>query len=98
MPATTLSTAAKKIAGQAAGRFPTRHYKGCPPGGHPARRAIWTRSATTLPTPAYNDALVDNIDDNNPLIANIDDPEPQNPVVATVEAIAAKSIVSEVTT
>ena len=31
--------AAKKIAGQAAGRFSTRHYKGCLPGGHPARRA-----------------------------------------------------------
>lgn len=31
--------AAKKIAGQAAGRFPTRHYKGSLPGGHPARRA-----------------------------------------------------------
>ena len=31
--------AAKKIAGQAAGRSPPRHYKGCLPGGHPARRA-----------------------------------------------------------
>lgn len=29
--------------------------------------------------------MVDNIDDNNPLIANIDDPEPQNPVVANID-------------
>ena len=32
-------------------------------------------SSTSTNQPAYNDALVDNIDDNNPLIANIDDPE-----------------------
>ncbi|WP_455454817.1 cell division site-positioning protein MapZ family protein [Streptococcus salivarius] len=44
-------------------------------------------TSTNQPTPAYNDALVDNIDDNNPLIANIDDPEPQNPVVANVANI-----------
>ena len=42
-------------------------------------------TSTNQPTPAYNDALVDNIDDNNPLIANIDDPEPQNPVVANID-------------
>ena len=42
-------------------------------------------SATSTNQPAYNDALVDNIDDNNPLIANIDDPEPQNPVVANID-------------
>lgn len=34
---------------------------------------------------AYNDALVDNIDDDNPLIANIDDPEPQNPAIANID-------------
>ena len=44
-------------------------------------------TSTNQPTPAYNDALVDNIDDNNPLIANIDDPEPQNPAVANVANI-----------
>ena len=42
-------------------------------------------SSTLTNHPAYNDALVDNIDDNNPLIANIDDPEPQNPVVANID-------------
>ena len=42
-------------------------------------------SSTLTNQPAYNDALVDNIDDNNPLIANIDDPEPQNPVVANID-------------
>lgn len=42
-------------------------------------------SSTSTNQPAYNDALVDNIDDNNPLIANIDDPEPQNPVVANID-------------
>ena len=45
-------------------------------------------SSTSTNQPAYNDALVDNIDDNNPLIANIDDPEPQNPAVANVANIA----------
>ena len=44
-------------------------------------------SSTPTNQPAYNDALVDNIDDNNPLIANIDDPEPQNPAVANVANI-----------
>ena len=44
-------------------------------------------TSTNQPAPAYNDALVDNIDDNNPLIANIDDPEPQNPAVANVADI-----------
>ena len=44
-------------------------------------------SSTLTNHPAYNDALVDNIDDNNPLIANIDDPEPQNPAVANVANI-----------
>lgn len=42
-------------------------------------------SSTSINQPAYNDALVDNIDDNNPLIANIDDPEPQNSVVANID-------------
>ena len=42
-------------------------------------------SSTLTNQPAYNDALVDNIDDNNPLIANIDDPEPQNPAVANID-------------
>ena len=42
-------------------------------------------TSTNQPTPAYNDALVDNIDDNNPLIANIDDPEPQNSAVANID-------------
>ena len=42
-------------------------------------------SSTSTNQPTYNDALVDNIDDNNPLIANIDDPEPQNPVVANID-------------
>lgn len=42
-------------------------------------------SSTSTNQPAYNDALVDNIDDNNPLIANIDDPEPQNPAVANID-------------
>ena len=42
-------------------------------------------SSTLTNHPAYNDALVDNIDDNNPLIANIDDPEPQNPAVANID-------------
>ena len=42
-------------------------------------------TSTNQPASAYNDALVDNIDDNNPLIANIDDPEPQNPVVANID-------------
>ena len=44
-------------------------------------------SSTSTNQSAYNDALVDNIDDNNPLIANIDDPEPQNPAVANVANI-----------
>lgn len=44
-------------------------------------------SSTSTNQPAYNDALIDNIDDNNPLIANIDDPEPQNPAVANVANI-----------
>ena len=44
-------------------------------------------SSTSTNQPAYNDALVDNIDDNNPLIANIDDPELQNPAVANVANI-----------
>lgn len=44
-------------------------------------------SSTSTNQPAYNDALVDNIDDNNPLIANIDDPEPQNPAVDNVANI-----------
>ena len=44
-------------------------------------------SSTSTNQPAYNDALVDNVDDNNPLIANIDDPEPQNPAVANVANI-----------
>lgn len=42
-------------------------------------------SSTSTNQLAYNDALVDNIDDNNPLIANIDDPEPQNPAVANID-------------
>lgn len=42
-------------------------------------------SSTSTNQPAYNDALVDNIDDNNPLIANIDDPELQNPAVANID-------------
>lgn len=42
-------------------------------------------SSTSTNQPTYNDALVDNIDDNNPLIANIDDPEPQNPAVANID-------------
>ena len=42
-------------------------------------------SSTSTNQPAYNDALVDNIDYNNPLIANIDDPEPQNPAVANID-------------
>ena len=46
--------AAKKIAGQAAGRFPTRHYKGCLPGGHPARRA--TGRKLQLATPGQGHA------------------------------------------
>ena len=45
-------------------------------------------SSTSTNQPAYNDALVDNVDDNNPLIANIDDPEPQNPAVANVANVA----------
>lgn len=56
-------------------------------------------SATSTNQPAYNDALVDNIDDNNPLIANIDDPEPQNPVVANVddtEPQASKPLLDDV--
>ena len=44
-------------------------------------------SSTSTNQPAYNDALVDNVDDNNPLIANIDDPELQNPAVANVANI-----------
>lgn len=44
-------------------------------------------SSTSTHQSPYNDALVDNIDDNNPLIANIDDPEPQNPAVANVANI-----------
>lgn len=42
-------------------------------------------SSTSTNQPIYNDALVDNIDDNNPLIANIDDPEPQNSAVANID-------------
>lgn len=42
-------------------------------------------SSTSTNQSAYNDALVDNIDDNNPLIANIDDPEPQNSAVANID-------------
>lgn len=42
-------------------------------------------SSTSTNQPAYNDALVDNVDDNNPLIANIDDPEPQNSAVANID-------------
>ena len=42
-------------------------------------------SSTSTNQPTYNDALVDNIDDNNPLIANIDDPEPQNSAVANID-------------
>ena len=56
-------------------------------------------TSTNQPTPAYNDALVDNIDDNNPLIANIDDPEPQNPVVANIddtEPQASKPLLDDV--
>lgn len=56
-------------------------------------------SATSTNQPAYNDALVDNIDDNNPLIANIDDPEPQNPVVANIddtEPQASKPLLDDV--
>ena len=44
-------------------------------------------SSTSTHQSPYNDALVDNIDDDNPLIANIDDPEPQNPAVANVANI-----------
>ena len=60
-------------------------------------------SSTSTNQPAYNDALVDNIDDNNPLIANIDDPEPQNPAVANVANIdgtepqASKPLLDDVT-
>ena len=56
-------------------------------------------SSTLTNQPAYNDALVDNIDDNNPLIANIDDPEPQNPVVANIddtEPQASKPLLDDV--
>ena len=56
-------------------------------------------TSTNQPTPAYNDALVDNIDDNNPLIANIDDPEPQKPVVANIddtEPQASKPLLDDV--
>ena len=56
-------------------------------------------SSTLTNHPAYNDALVDNIDDNNPLIANIDDPEPQNPAVANIddtEPQASKSLLDDV--
>ena len=56
-------------------------------------------SSTLTNHPAYNDALVDNIDDNNPLIANIDDPEPQNPVVANIddtEPQASKPLLDDV--
>ena len=56
-------------------------------------------SSTSTNQSAYNDALVDNIDDNNPLIANIDDPEPQNPVVANIddtEPQASKSLLDDV--
>ena len=56
-------------------------------------------SATSTNQPTYNDALVDNIDDNNPLIANIDDPEPQNPVVANIddtEPQASKPLLDDV--
>ena len=57
-------------------------------------------SSTSTNQPAYNDALVDNIDDNNPLIANIDDPEPQNPVVANIddtEPQASKPLLDDAT-
>ena len=57
-------------------------------------------TSTNQPTPAYNDALVDNIDDNNPLIANIDDPEPQNPAVANIddtEPQASKPLLDDAT-
>ena len=56
-------------------------------------------SSTSTNQPAYNDALVDNIDDNNPLIANIDDPEPQNPAVANIddtEPQASKPLLDDV--
>lgn len=56
-------------------------------------------SSTSTNQPTYNDALVDNIDDNNPLIANIDDPEPQNPVVANIddtEPQASKPLLDDV--
>ena len=56
-------------------------------------------SSTSTNQPAYSDALVDNIDDNNPLIANIDDPEPQNPVVANIddtESQASKPLLDDV--
>ena len=56
-------------------------------------------TSTNQPASAYNDALVDNIDDNNPLIANIDDPEPQNPVVANIddtEPQASKPLLDDV--
>ena len=56
-------------------------------------------SSTSTNQSPYNDALVDNIDDNNPLIANIDDPEPQNPVVANVddtEPQASKPLLDDV--
>lgn len=42
-------------------------------------------SSTSTNQSPYNDALVDNIDDDNPLIANIDDPEPQNPAIANID-------------
>lgn len=60
-------------------------------------------SSTSTNQPAYNDALIDNIDDNNPLIANIDDPELQNPAVANVANIddtepqASKPLLDDVT-
>ena len=56
-------------------------------------------SSTSTNQPTYNDALVDNIDDNNPLIANIDDPEPQNSVVANIddtEPQASKPLLDDV--
>ena len=57
-------------------------------------------SSTSTNQPAYNDALVDNVDDNNPLIANIDDPEPQNSAVANIddtEPQASKPLLDDAT-
>lgn len=55
--------------------------------------------ATSVEQPVYSEATVDNIDDNNPLIANIDDPLPQGPEVAnsnTPEPQESKPLLDDV--